>query len=228
MAYVKTIVCLANSYKTDGRCIAGKVVNKDDYSTWIRPVSARPTEELFFLEYRYEDYTSPKLLDIIDVPLLKAEPHNHQTESHVIQASRWVKKGSFGWEGLDDLRDRPEVLWANTDSTKAGLYDCMSPKEAARFDYSLVLIKRKQLLVEVDTSTWDGRTKKTYRGKFKYKGIDYSLKITDPVAIEAFKPKEVGEYIVDDVYLCISLTEKYKGDGRCHKLVAAIFTNPPL
>jgi hypothetical protein len=140
-----------------------------------------------------------------------------------------VKKGSLAWDGLDELQDRPEALWANTDSTKGGgLYDCMSPQEAARFHYSLALIKRKELVVEVDTSTWDGRTKKTYRGKFKYKGVNYSFKIADPVARAAFKAKEVGEYILNDVYLCLSLTEKYKEDGRCHKLVAAIFTNPPL
>ena len=229
MAYVKRIVCLANSYKTGGSCIAGKVVSKDGYGAWIRPVSARPTEEVSFFEYCYEGYASPKLLDIIDIPLLEAKPHNHQTENHVIQAGRWVKKGSFAWNSLDELRDRPDALWANTDSTKAGgLYDCTSPHEAARFDYSLVLIKRKELVVEVDTSTWDGRTKKTYRGKFKYKGVNYSLKITDPVARAALKPKEVGEYALNDVYLCSSLTEKYKEDGRCHKLIAAIFTNPPL
>jgi hypothetical protein len=228
MAYVKTIVCLANSYKTNGRCIAGKVVSKDGYGTWIRPMSDRPTEELSFFEYCYEGYASPDLLDTVDVPLLKAKPHNHQTENHVIQPGRWLKTGSFAWSRLDELRDRPEALWANTGRTRAGLNDCLSPQEIANFDFSLALVKREKLVVEVDTSTWDGKTKKTSRAKFRYKGVDYSLKITDPRANAAFKQKEVGEYILNDVFLCISLTEKYAGDGRCHKLVAAIFTNPPL
>lgn len=99
MAYVKTIICLANSYKTNGRCIAGKIASKDGYGKWIRSVSPRPTQELSFPEYCYEGNLSPKLLDIIDVPLHKAEPHNHQTENHIIKAGRWVKKGSFAWDG---------------------------------------------------------------------------------------------------------------------------------
>jgi hypothetical protein len=226
MAYTKRIVCFANSYKTGGSCIAGKDV---DSGAWVRPVSDRPTEELSFFEYCYEGYKSPKLLDIIDVPLLKAVPHDHQTENHLINKERWTRKGALPWADLEQFRDQPATLWANTDSTKGGgIYDCMSPQVAAKYDYSLVLIRRKKLTVEVGTSTWDGRTKKTYRGGFKYKDIPYSFKVTDPIARAAFKNKDVGEYELNDVYLCLSLTEPYKEDGRCHKLIAAVFTDPPL
>ena len=166
MSYTKRVVCFANSYKTGGTCIAGKDV-KD--GAWIRPVSDRATEELSFSEYCYDGNKNPKLLDIIDVPLLKPVPHDHQTENHLIEKQRWVKRGSLSWDDLEQYRDRPECLWANTDSTKGGgIYDCMDPKIAATYDYSLVLIKRKQLTVQVGTSTWDGQTKKTYRGRFKY------------------------------------------------------------
>jgi hypothetical protein len=71
MSYVKRIVCLANSYKAPGgRCIAGKEL---DSGAWIRPISSRATCELQFPEYRYENWTGPKLLDIVDVPLLRPE-----------------------------------------------------------------------------------------------------------------------------------------------------------
>ena len=184
MAYVKRIVCFANSYKTGGSCIAGKEVSGNGRGPWIRPVSPRPSQELSFFEYRYEGNASPKLLDIIDVPLLEAAPHEHQTENHVISKGLWIKRGTLPWAELDALRDQPEALWANTASTKAGgLFDCMSPQDAAKFDYSLLLLK-KEFVVEVGTSTWDGRTKRTYRGKFKHKGIKYSLKITDPVVLQ--------------------------------------------
>src|SRR5690242_4940306 len=79
VSYVKRMVCLANSYKTGGRCIAGKEVLANGYGGWLRPISARASAEVWPAESRYENYATPQLLDIIDVPLLNAAAHNHQT-----------------------------------------------------------------------------------------------------------------------------------------------------
>jgi hypothetical protein len=50
----------------------------------------------------------------------------------------------------------------------------------------------------------------------------------DPVAIEVFEAKDLGNYQLNDVYLCVRLTEPYEKDNhRRHKLVAAIMKNPP-
>ena len=46
MNYEKTIICLANSRRPDGRCIAGKEVGANGYGDWVRPVSARDSEEI--------------------------------------------------------------------------------------------------------------------------------------------------------------------------------------
>jgi hypothetical protein len=54
------------------------------------------------------------------------------------------------------------------------------------------------------------------------------LSLTDPVARDRFSAKEEGGYPLNDVYLCVSLTEPYEHDDRCHKLVAAIISNTPL
>jgi hypothetical protein len=37
-----------------------------------------------------------------------------------------------------------------------------------------------------------------------------------------------GDHPLNDVYICVSLTEPYEQDGRCHKLVAAVIKNPLL
>lgn len=231
MASVKRIVCLANSYKIGGRCIAGReVLRNGTYGGWIRPVSARPTAEVTSSEYRYEDKTTPKVLDVIDVPLLEAAPHGHQTENYIIDPERrWVKVGEFPWDRLEQLRERPVSLWINSDSTDAGAFNCISRAEASTLEDSLVLIKKKKFSIEVSSTSWEGRKKRTYRGNFKYNGIYYSLSVTDPSARDAFKRKNEGEYQLDDVYLCISLTEPWVEDNnRCHKLVAAIIKHPPL
>ena len=62
-------------------------------------------------EYKYQSGHTPKLLDIIDVPLLKAAPHNHQTENHILDPkSSWVKRGELAWDDLEQIREQPESL----------------------------------------------------------------------------------------------------------------------
>jgi hypothetical protein len=42
---IKRLVCLANSRKSGGRCIAGRELLTGNLGEWIRPVSDRKNEE---------------------------------------------------------------------------------------------------------------------------------------------------------------------------------------
>ena len=68
MNYQKTIVCLANSRKRQGRCVAGKEVLERGYGLWIRPVGAGNSGELHD-ERLYADGIEPRLGDLIRVAL---------------------------------------------------------------------------------------------------------------------------------------------------------------
>jgi hypothetical protein len=132
MSYVKRIICLANAYKNGGTCVAGIEIEAAEIGRenrkWIGPVSARPTTELRRSECQYENYQTPKVLDILDVPLLRPVPQFHQTENHLIDAARqWVKVGEFPRNQLDQLCDQPRGLWTNGRSTTVGTLRLCQP-----------------------------------------------------------------------------------------------------
>lgn len=231
MPYVKKIACLANSFKIAGRCVAGREILEDGtFGDWIRPVSKRPTTELQLWECIYPNNDQPKLLDIIEIPLLNPAPHHHQTENHVIDNTReWVKTGELHWPSLQLLEDRPRTLWINSDRTTTGRFNCVSRGEAATQRHSLLLIKPRTLTIQIVAKPAAGKFYRSHQADFQYNGCRYNLKLTDPAAIEAFQSKPGGAYSLQHAYLCVSLTEPYdKDNNRCHKIVAAVFTNPPL
>jgi hypothetical protein len=228
--YSRKIVCLANSRKPFGRCVAGREVLENGYGGWIRPVSVRPSAEVSIEERRYEDGRDPQILDVIDIPMIAPAPRVHQTENHMIDADRyWTKDGAIGWVDLPSLVETPASLWLNGTSTYNGANDCVAQAHAAQLTGSLFLIRPETLNVRVQTEGGVfGPAKKRVRADFRYNGTGYNFIVTDPVAEQAFLPRGEGAYPVNDVYLCVSLTEAYDGDGRCHKLVATILAGQSL
>ena len=81
----KRIVCLANSRKLHGRCIAGREFTLDNTpGAWIRPVSNRRHQEVSEYERQYSDGSDPQLLDIVDIPLLQHCPEEYQRENWLL------------------------------------------------------------------------------------------------------------------------------------------------
>lgn len=130
---------------------------------------------------------------------------------------------------LPSLVERPASLWLNGASTYHGSNDCVAQIRAAQLTCSLFLIRPETLNVQVRTEGGTfGPAKRRVRADFRYNGTEYSFIVTDPVAEQAFLPRDEGVFPVERVYLCVILTEAYDGDGRCHKLVATIITQQPL
>jgi len=125
--------------------------------------------------------------------------------------------------------ERPTLLWLNETSTYHGTNDCVSQTDAARLSSSLYLIRPETLNVHVQVEGgMFGPSKRRVRADFRYNGTRYNFIVTDPIAEQAFLPRDEGVFPVNNVYLCVSLTEAYEGDGRCHKLVATIISEQPL
>ncbi len=233
MAYVKTVVCLANSIKQHpGRCIAGREwLEGDKIGGWIRPVGNRPGDHVMPSEFSC-DKRAPRLLDIIEVPLLKPVPHDHQVENHLVDAKPWKRVGELPYERLPELLEAPPSLWINNhaNDTEHGFYNCLTPAEAAEQNFSLTLIRPRNCVAIVDSATWEGVTKKKYHARFQHENVEYVLSITDPMVTDVLYKKDVCEYPLENVDLCVSLTEPNlkEKNPRCYKLVAAVFSERPL
>ena len=233
MSYTKTIVCLANSRKTGGYCVAGKEVVGEGYGGWIRPVSERAGEEISAQEQTLADGSRPQLLDVVTIPMQEPKPTHHQRENHLIDGSgSWEKTGTLNQRDLPALLDDvSDTLWMNGYSTVAGRNDRVPVNDAINMDNSLLLIQPQSLTIIVQWGAhWKSGDRPEVRAHFGCNQHDYLLKVTDPVAENKYQDKSFSDcksgkklplhYSVDvnDVYLCVSLADEF--DGYCYKLVA--------
>jgi hypothetical protein len=225
MGFVKTIICLANSRKHSGRCIAGKEVLPDRIGDWVRPVSARVMGEVSEEERRYEDGRDPRVLDILEVPVIAHTPWLYQSENYVIDAAAfWTKTGEIQAADLARLVDRPDNLWGSGESAMNGLNDRVSFEEATKFGTPLALVRPDRLTLCVQTEGMRaGKPRRKVRARFSYRDTPYVLSVTDPIAERSFLAKPDGEYPAWVSYIVASLGEMHS-DGYCYKLIATILS----
>lgn len=226
MGVIKRIVCLANSRKMQGRCVAGREVVDGRPGPWIRPVSDRPTEEVSEEERRYEDGSDPRVLDVIDVPLIEPRPKDYQRENWLLDPKYyWVKAGAVGWRDLAAFSEAQGPLWPNDISSSNGLNDRVPVGVAGTLDSSLKFIRANDLRVQVfKPGEAFGNLKRRVQGQFSFSGTHYWLWVTDPIVERHYLAKPDGEYAIGEAYLTISLGEPY--EGYCYKLIAAVVAKP--
>jgi hypothetical protein len=222
MGEVKRIVCLANSRKLNGRCLAGKEFGGKGVGTWIRPVGAREHGEVSEYERQYEDGSDPKILDVIDVPLLGHQPKDFQQENWLLDPDYyWEKAGRATWADLSRLADPIGPLWIDGIHTYNGLNDKIPLAQVGSIGSSLRLLHVSGLAISVfKPGEAFGNPKRRVQGRFKYGGRDYHLWVTDPVYERAFLSKPDGDYKLGESFLAVSLGEPH--NDACYKLIAAI------
>ena len=222
MPTVKRIVCLANSRKLNGRCVAGIEIADGQRLGWIRPVSAREHQEVSEYERQYENGADPRVLDIVDVPLLRAQPHEFQQENRLLDpAQYWVKRGAAAWDDLSQLADPLAPLWIDGHHTYNGRNDKVPLTQARTLRSSLRLIAVSGVMVDVFTpGETFGNRKRRVQGHFRHHGVEYRLWITDPLYEREYLAKPNGHYEIGESFLTVSLGEPF--NDACYKLIAAI------
>ena len=222
MTAIKRLVCLANSRKLSGRCVAGKEITDSDIGGWIRPVSARPNEEVSEYERRYEDGSDPRVMDVVDIPVIRPNPKSYQQENWLLEPDLyWKKAGGAEWADLERLVDPVAPLWHNHDHTHAGRHDRIPTAVADTLRSSLRFLRADGLTVSVFApGARFGNPKRRVQGRFRHDQTDYRIWITDPRYEREYLAKPDGDYQVGECFLTVSIGEPF--ENFCYKLIAAV------
>ena len=212
MPVSKRIVCLANSRKLSGRCIAGAELAGSEPPGWLRPVSVREHQAVSEYERQYEDGSDPKLLDIIDIPLLGAQPKDYQRENWLLDPEHyWQKVGILPRSDLYGIAESIGTLWRNGCHTRNGQNDRIPLPQACLENHSLKLIHVDGMKLGVFAS---GAAFGNGNGGCK-RGFAFQVSImrcvTDPRIERAYLAKADGDYPFGECYLTVSLGEPFNG-----------------
>jgi hypothetical protein len=208
-------VCLANSYKEHGRCVAGICLDKKNRPIvetgrpkWIRPVSSEghgeiPTDAVSHIE----------LLTIVEIDVINFMGEGHQSENALFDEDAIREVGTFPISGLAELCEntRPNIF---RNRGKA-----VSEEDIDNLNHSLVLVRIDDFkILEKPKEYKPGVTQ--LRLSFNYKNIPYEFTITDPVFIEKYRNDAQFVDNVEEIFLTLSLAGKWQ--GWYHKLVAGV------
>ncbi len=215
----KRIVCLANSYKPGGRCIAGReLLPGAQVGQWVRPIGTGE-EGGVGRERLYEDGSEPEVLDVMDVPVLRAQPEYHQTENWLIYPDYyWEKINRVSPNQLERFVHTPEPLWLSGYESSNGRNDRIPFEYAKSLKDSLRLIKVSSLEVSEETS-W-ARNAMRLRGHFQYAGQEYALRITDLAYSTKYFNDVAAGNPKGEVILTVSMGGQFY--DYVYKLIAAI------
>lgn len=215
----KQIICMGNSYKNGGRCLAGieiqktasglsVVRNNDGLPNWIRPVMDNGDNGL--PEDLVGSYT---MLDILEIDVTNAVPTGAHCENVHFTSIRKVGRIGLNEHNLNPLCDtRHHVIFGNRGKAV--------PNEVfENGTYSLMFIRPESPIITVQTDEY-GHEK--YRIQFLYNGTYYDFPLTDTRYICELRSKNrmCGERNTGDLYLTLSLGVNY-GDWH-YKLVAGV------
>ena len=215
----KTIICLANSYKHGGRCIAG--VSLED-GAWIRLRGESADGALEPREYVLDDGTEPRLLDIIQVEVHYAVQTKAHPEDWQIAPVQW------------NLVERPAVesRWSGVASEKAKSKGVLGDHRDRIAEWELKYKPMRSslcLICPAEIYWWirEDKGKRKYRTLFHHNYVTYDFALTDPRWIEHLNLLPAGIYphakfaAADaETWLTVSLSEPYFGFH--YKLVAGV------
>jgi len=223
MPPLKRIICLANSWKLEERCIAGIVI---DSGKWIRPVcdSLYPEDGRVPRPIRLIGGREPELLDILEIPLADTgNDFGFECENLSILTGRWQCLGKV----------KPTDLLKYCSSFPYILHNSWKYVNPSYLQ-SLPFHQRRTLqLVQVVSFSVERRTNS--KGNSEWRGTIQAsngqrlvgAKITDPVFVNKL---ETGHQPKNNCLITVSLgipwaPPEWDGEDPCWKLIAGVIEN---
>ncbi|HEX7157976.1 MAG TPA: hypothetical protein VF214_03090 [Edaphobacter sp.] len=212
-------MCLANSYKHGGRCVAGWCVEDN---RWVRLRGQAEDGALCAQEYALDNGSEVALLDLIEVEMHFAQPSDWHPEDWQVFPVRWrllercTKNGA--WQAVIDHAD-------NATTILRGYRDRIAAEElrAKPLNGSLELVRP----AEVWWWIREERGKRKYRALFRRHHVTYDFAVTDPRWLERLQWMPDGIYphttFVEkdaETWFTVSLSENFY--GWHYKLVAGV------
>jgi len=114
MSSLKKIVCLANSWKLNERCIAGIDIGSGN---WVRPVcdSLYPEDGRVPRAVRLISGKEPKVLDILEIPLADTgNDFGFESENFSVLPGEWKCVGRFNINNLGKYCRTPTKILHNS------------------------------------------------------------------------------------------------------------------
>lgn len=217
-------VCLANSRKHGGRCVAGI---RTDGEGWVRLVGDTPSGALSSNQCLLANGGKARVLDVIEVVPAAHAPKAYQRENWLVGRDRWRLAARPA--SSDDL----EAIRNHIVAGPALFGDVSDRLTLSRADgSSLVLVRAADLRWRITRSR--GGQRQT-RARFTLAGQAYDLPLTDDTIEKELLTLEPGEYPIEaaprffpgtQTLITVSLGEPYELDNRCYKLAATVFPDP--
>jgi len=206
-------VCLANSYKEHGRCVAGieilndVIVTESNSPKWIRPISSNLHGEI-----ETSLVSNLNLLDIIEIEVTKNLPNGYQSENVLFDLNSINKIGNFSKENLSELCiSKHNLIFGNRGKS-------VIEEKVNELNYSLDFIVVTEF--EFYYKKYEDNPNLQLRIIFTHNQNQYDLPVTDPIFMEKYKQNQKLIENKTEIYLVLSLGVIHK--GWHYKLVAGI------
>jgi hypothetical protein len=219
----RTFVCLANSYKHGGRCVAGICV---DNGAWIRLRGQAANGALDAHEYALDDGSEARLLDVVEVELHYALPSGCHPEDWQIAPAPWR---------LIERAANPAQLQRIAASADKATTILRGYRDRVAADEIQTKPMLASLALIFPTEIWwwirEERGQRKSRSIFRRHHVTYDFAVTDPRWLERLNLMPAGIYPhatfageAVQTWLTISLSEAFY--GWHYKLVAGVIVRP--
>ncbi|WP_303318606.1 hypothetical protein Q4Q34_04680 [Flavivirga abyssicola] len=207
------LLCLANSYKERGRCIAGillddnnKPILKNNKAIWIRPVCKADHGQV-------PNSLCEKILplDIIEINGTNKVGSGYQSENTSFDENEILTIGKANKNILNNLYSGTNLIFGNRGKAL--------PEDTIKtLDHSLILVNLTEF--KIVEKEYEDRKKPQIRLNFSYNNNSYDFPITDPVFLDNYNNNKTILKNKNNIDVVLSLGVPF--NDWYYKLVATI------